>query len=169
MWPLVICSRLALPTHSLPITEHLRVQWAWPALRSQQAPHCSLNGLAPCIEEPCRTSKGPSQALWPNVVDPSLLVLLAVSTAWTREQGLLRPHESQAVHTSAHCCCCSLTKSCSTRHDPINCSVPGFPVPHHLLEFAQVHGQRISMTSNLCRPLLLCLQSFPASGSFPMN
>ena len=23
--------------------------------------------------------------------------------------------------------------------DPVDCSVPGFPVPHHLLEFAQTH------------------------------
>ena len=30
-------------------------------------------------------------------------------------------------------------KSCLTLCDPMNCSMPGFPVLHHLLEFAQTH------------------------------
>ena len=34
---------------------------------------------------------------------------------------------------------CSVTKSCSTLYDPMDCSTPGFPVLHHLLEFAQTH------------------------------
>ena len=34
--------------------------------------------------------------------------------------------------------CCSVIKSCPTLYDPMDCSRPGFPVPHHLLEFAQV-------------------------------
>ena len=29
--------------------------------------------------------------------------------------------------------------SCLRTWDPMDCSTPGFPVPHHLLEFAQVH------------------------------
>ena len=37
------------------------------------------------------------------------------------------------------CCCYSVTKSCPTLHNPMDCSTPGFPVSHHLLEFAQVH------------------------------
>ena len=36
-------------------------------------------------------------------------------------------------------CCCPIAKSCPTFHDPMDCSMPGFPVPHHLPEFAQVH------------------------------
>ena len=35
--------------------------------------------------------------------------------------------------------CCSVTKLCPTIHDPVGYSMPGFPVSHHLLEFAQVH------------------------------
>ena len=34
---------------------------------------------------------------------------------------------------------CSVAKSCPTVCDPMGCSRSGFPVPHHLLEFAQVH------------------------------
>ena len=36
-------------------------------------------------------------------------------------------------------CCCSGAKSCPALHGPMYCSMPGFPVPHHLVEFAQVH------------------------------
>ena len=36
-------------------------------------------------------------------------------------------------------CCCSVTKSHPTVCEPMDCSTPGLPVPHYLLEFAQVH------------------------------
>ena len=35
--------------------------------------------------------------------------------------------------------CYSVAKSYSTLCNPINCSTPGFPVVHYLLEFAQIH------------------------------
>ena len=35
--------------------------------------------------------------------------------------------------------CYSVSKSCPTCCDPMDCSTPGFPVPHHLPDFAQVH------------------------------
>jgi len=37
------------------------------------------------------------------------------------------------------CFCCSVTKSWPTLCDPIDCSTPGLPVLHYLLEFAQTH------------------------------
>ena len=43
-------------------------------------------------------------------------------------------------HTEhANCCYCSVTKSCLTLCDPMERSMASLPVPHHLLEFAQVH------------------------------
>ena len=36
-------------------------------------------------------------------------------------------------------CCCSVVKSCPTVYDLVDCSTPGFPVLHHLLEFVQTH------------------------------
>ena len=33
----------------------------------------------------------------------------------------------------------SVAKLCPTPHNPMDCSTPGFPFPHHLPEFAQVH------------------------------
>ena len=35
--------------------------------------------------------------------------------------------------------CSSVTESCSTLCDLMNCSTPGFPVLHHLPEFTQTH------------------------------
>ena len=36
-----------------------------------------------------------------------------------------------------NCCCCPIMKSCLTLCDPMDCSMPSFPVLHYLLEFAQ--------------------------------
>ena len=33
----------------------------------------------------------------------------------------------------------SVTQSCLTLYDPMDCSTPGFPVHHHLLELTQNH------------------------------
>ena len=41
-------------------------------------------------------------------------------------------------------CCCSVTQSCPTLCDPMNYSMPGFPVLHFLPEFAQTHVHWIS-------------------------
>ena len=59
-------------------------------------------------------------------------------------------------------CRCLVAKLCLTLCDPINCSMPGFPVP---LEFAQSKLMSIMlvMPSNyliLCCPLLLLLSIF---------
>ena len=46
----------------------------------------------------------------------------------------------------------------------MDCSTPGFPVPHHLLKFAQVHVHWIGddiQPSHLCRPLFLLPSIFP--------
>ena len=40
--------------------------------------------------------------------------------------------------------CCLVTQSYPTLCDPMNCSLPGFPVLHYLLEFAQTQVHWIS-------------------------
>ena len=37
----------------------------------------------------------------------------------------------------------SLTQSCPTLCDPMNCSMPGLPVHHHLPEFTQTHVHQV--------------------------
>ena len=51
--------------------------------------------------------------------------------------------------------------------NPIDCNTPGFPILLYLPEFVQIH---VHPTISSCVvPFPSCLQSFPASGSFPMN
>ena len=35
------------------------------------------------------------------------------------------------------CCCCSVAQSCPAPCDPVDCTMPGLPVPHHPPEFAK--------------------------------
>ena len=42
-------------------------------------------------------------------------------------------------HNLTKGCCCSVAKSCPAPCDPVDCSIPGFPVFHYLLEFSRVH------------------------------
>ena len=63
-----------------------------------------------------------------------------------------------------NCCCCSVTQSCSSLCDPMDSSMPGFPVLHHLLELAQTHVHWVSDVIQLFHPLLP--PSPPAFGLF---
>ena len=47
----------------------------------------------------------------------------------------------------------SVAQSCPTLHDPMDCSVPGFPVHHQLLELAQTHVHRVSDAIQPSHPL----------------
>ena len=84
-------------------------------------------------------------------------------------EGLLSP-----VVPLDNLCCYSvaLLFFMSNFVDPMDCSTPGFPVLHHLPEFAQTHvhwvGDVIQPSHPLLSPLLLP-QSFPATGSFLMS
>ena len=56
--------------------------------------------------------------------------------------------------------------------DPMDCTMPGFPVHHHLLELLKlmsVDPWCHPTISSSAIPFSSCLQSFPASGSFPMS
>ena len=56
-------------------------------------------------------------------------------------------------HWQSCCCCCSVAQSCPTLCDPMDCSMPGFPVLHHLLEFAQTHVHWVSDAIQPAHPL----------------
>ena len=47
----------------------------------------------------------------------------------------------------------SVAQSCLTLCDPINCSTPGLPVHHQLLEFTQTHVHRVSDAIQPSHPL----------------
>ena len=54
-------------------------------------------------------------------------------------------------HASQHCCCCSVAQS--TLCDPMDCSMPGFPVLHHLPELAQTHVHWVGDITQPSHPL----------------
>ena len=58
----------------------------------------------------------------------------------------------------------SVTQSCPSLCNPMDCSTQSFPVHHKILELAQTHVHWVVMASNhfiLCRPLLLLPSIFP--------
>ena len=50
--------------------------------------------------------------------------------------------------------CCSVTQSCPTFCDPMDCSMLGFRVFHYLPEFAQTHVHRVGDAIQSSHPLL---------------
>ena len=50
-------------------------------------------------------------------------------------------------------CYCSVAQSCLALCDPMDCSTPGFPVLHHLLEFAPFHVHWINDAIQSSHPL----------------
>ena len=56
-------------------------------------------------------------------------------------------HPFAALHSILWACvgsCFSVTKLCLVLYDPMDCSMPGFPVLDHLPEFAQTHVHWVS-------------------------
>ena len=81
--------------------------------------------------------------------------------------GLVPPRELPYI------CCCSVAQLCPTLCDAMDCSMPGFPVLHQLLELAQTHVRRVSDAIQPSHPLSSpsppAFNFFPASGCFLMN
>ena len=107
-----------------------------------------------------------------NLLDPGIEPVSLASPAWAGRFFTTRGTAYTHTHTHTHVCCCLVIKSCSTLCDFIHYCLPGSPVLHCLLEFAQIHVHWLVMLSNhlipCCGPYFR-LQSFPASGSFPMS
>ena len=80
----------------------------------------------------------------------AILVLSQEMSAW--------PSTLPSWTTNLHfcqCCCCSVAQSCLTLCDPMDCSMPGLPVPYsYLLEFAQVHIHCIGDAIQPSQPLM---------------
>ena len=66
----------------------------------------------------------------------------------------------------------SVAQSCPTLCDPMNCSMPGFPVLLHLLELIQIHVHWVTDAIQLSYLLSLPFSAFSLSqqqGFFPMS
>ena len=104
-------------------------------------------GLFICCLSPCSRTEEP----WGQVFCINFLLFFFKSPP-SSIYSLLGSELLQSVQLS------SVAQLCRTLYNPMDCSRPGFPVHHHLLELTQTHVHRLVMPSNhliLCRPLLL--------------
>ena len=99
-----------------------------------------------------------------------------LNSTYSRTNSCLILNEVEVVPFSSHFphLCCSVTQSCLTLCDLIDCRTPGFPVLHHLRSLLKLMSIESVMPSNQTIsssivPLSSCLQSVPASGSFLMS
>ena len=49
--------------------------------------------------------------------------------------------------------CCSVAQSCLTLCNPMDCSMPGFPVHHQIPELAKTHVHRVGDVTQPYHPL----------------
>ena len=90
----------------------------------------------------------------PGLCPLSLIICLGGGTWYF--QGVLLTYSLARfckLFTRSFCCCCWVAHSCPTLCDPINCSTPGFPGLHYLLEFAQTQVLRINDIIQPSHPL----------------
>ena len=105
----------------------------------------------------------------------SMLYMLSYSICFSLSDISLSVMASKSMHVAAngkisfffyiaeyyfivYICCCSVVKSCPTLCNPMNSSMPGFPVLHYLPGFAQTH---VHWVSNAIQPSHLLLLPFP--------
>ena len=68
-------------------------------------------------------------------MQPLKIISMVVSIPVTSENKV-----SQLFYALKEICCCfSVSRLCPTLQDPVDCSMPNFPVLHCLPEFAQTH------------------------------
>ena len=159
-----------LPCQTLPHFQHLTLQWCTCYTWLTPSRHHNQTKAVIYIHSWCAYSVDFNKCImtcihhcstiWNNFTALKLLCALPIHppphtpTSWQLLIFLLTP-----------CCYCSIGQLWLTLCDPMDYSTPGFPVLHHLLEFAQTHVHWVDMPSYqliLCRPLLLLLSIFPS-------
>ena len=88
---------------------------------------------------------------------------------WVTVHGVAESDTTEWLTLPCSLCCRPVAQSCSTLCNPMDCSMPGFSVLHHLPEFAETHIRRIGDAIPPSHPLSSFPQSFPASGSLPTS
>ena len=105
------------------------------------------------------------KCLWAKLSHYHKLKLSEIWSIWSHFQIVLKTVEVQFS---------SVTQLCPTLCDPMNRSTPGLPVHQQLLESTKTRVHWVSDAIQPSHPLSSipfssCLQSFPASGSFPAS
>ena len=104
-----------------------------------------------------------ARSLWGSMKNGEVSQVPGTQTWVTQPGSVSGKLHTASKHTCSYSCCCSVAQLCPTLCDPIDCSTPGFPVLHCLLELAQIHVE-LMMPSNcpiLWHPLLLLPSIFP--------
>ena len=108
-------------------------------LEKGMATHSSiLAWKIPWMEEPGRLQPMGSQRVghdWATSLHYTYHV--PTHTHWNVTQPLKQ--WNNVICSNMDCCRCSVTQLCLTLCDPMDCSMPVFPVPYCLPEFAQTH------------------------------
>ena len=76
---------------------------------------------------------------------------LSIYFPWQRKLVCVFHIQGEGLPTTSSCCCL-VTQLCPPLCDPMDCSTPGLPVSHYLLEFAQTH---VHCTSDVMLPFHL--------------
>ena len=97
----------------------------------------------------CLRNEGGS---WDCVILSSILVSLFLHQS-TLIVYVPSPLSRDLLGENQRSCCRSVTQSCLTLCDPMDCSTPGFPVRHRLLEFAQTHVHCVDVATQTSHPL----------------
>ena len=119
-----------------------------------------------CRKSLARTSRGWNSCRTSTTICTSLRshwAVLDFSFLMCKIKGLLNSVASNTNPSGAGgvggdninlCCCRSVAQSCPALCDPMDCSMPGHPVPHYLPEFTQVHVHWIGDANQPSHPLL---------------
>ena len=78
------------------------------------------------------------------------------------EQCLAKIKSLIHIRHRSYNCCCSVTQSCLTLCDPMDCNTPGFSVLHYLPEFTQTYVYWVGDAIQPSHPLLLPPSIFPS-------
>ena len=92
-----------------------------------------------CIQGPAQADRNGRQVLpcaWPLCSLSSSTLCFPLTSSQTWLEGHSR---RKKLPLRRKWWCCSVAQSCPTSCDPMDCSMPGFPVLHYLPEFAQTH------------------------------
>ena len=77
----------------------------------------------------------------------------SVLMEWMNLEPIIHSEVSQKEKDKYRIQFSSVTQSCPTLCDPMDCSTPGFPVHHQLLELAQTHVHWVGDAIQLSHPL----------------
>ena len=115
-------------------------------LKKSQGKVCGFYG------EPASMSRGKGElhlhfGIWVIISSKKYMTVIVY-----KSENILRNLKTHLPDTRSFVCCL-VAQSCPAPCDPMDCSTPGFPILHHLLELAQTHVHWVSDAIQLYHPM----------------